>query len=907
MSIELSSLDFIYKLQQAYIEKREFAFLYSALDPDILWDCLGSCGRGAAAVEQILRNEQRKRELFSTTILSSEYQTQVISEEYCLVYGEVRIRIDSEQWENVEFSLWISALCMQCAGEIKLRQMHMSYMGPHDPQWSYASFRETDDRERSWFLKKLVDLKSAEVEERDRDLQTLTENIPGGMFRCLYDEHLTIQQMSSGFLSMFGYTREEIRERFHDSFFLMIDPRDRQKALDDAKRQMAVGTSKELEYRVLCRDGSALWVLDKGQLIVSDAGQESFCCIVVDITKAQKAQEALKMSLERHQIIMNQTNDILFEWDIAANRLIISNNWEKKFGYKLKLDNEDGITSLAKRIVPEDRPTITEITRSIMNGKPYNEEEIRIMQGNGDGLWCRLRTTTQFDETGKPVKAVGVIVDIDDEKKRSQKLLEKAERDALTKLYNKGATQNLIGSYLDSCDATAINALMIIDVDNFKQVNDSQGHLFGDAVLTEIAEKIQKLFRTIDVIGRVGGDEFIVFLKGISTEEVAHQKADQIIAIFQEVLSGQKRQSCQLSCSIGIALYPYHGLTFQQLYQKADHALYRAKKQGKNQYVTYSQQLDKDFSVIPGGIYSVVNEQIDSDDEAKTLNSKLVEYVFRILYKSLDVEAAVDSLLEIVGRQFDVSRAYIFENTEDDLFCSNTFEWCNEGVLPEIDNLQKVSYKGDLGGDYFNNFNDDGIFYCRDITELPKKHFAILEPQGIKSILQCAIRDNGRIRGYVGFDECRMNRFWTQEQVDALAFISEILSTFLLKKRVQDRLQQTAEDLLTVLDNQNSWIYVVNSVTYEMYFINRKTKELVPDARLGMRCYESFFHRREPCDQCPMREIPQGETSFTMEVYNPILHVWSSADASTISWKGKKACLLSCHDITKYKQPEGEK
>lgn len=85
------------------------------------------------------------------------------------------------------------------------------------------------------------------------------------------------------------------------------------------------------------------------------------------------------------------------------------------------------------------------------------------------------------------------------------------------------------------------------------------------------------------------------------------------------------------------------------------------------------------------------------------------------------MEAAVSAILEIVGRQFNVSRAYIFENTEDDRYCSNTFEWCNAGVKEEIDNLKHVSYEADLGGNYVANFNEDGIFYCRDILELPRK------------------------------------------------------------------------------------------------------------------------------------------------------------------------------------------
>lgn len=123
----------------------------------------------------------------------------------------------------------------------------------------------------------------------------------------------------------------------------------------------------------------------------------------------------------------------------------------------------------------------------------------------------------------------------------------------------------------------------------------------------------------------------------------------------------------------------------------------------------------------------------------------------------------------------------------------------------------------------------------------------MLEPQGIKSMLQCAIKDNGKFKGYVGFDDCKVKRFWTKDQINALSFISEILSTFLLKKRAQDRVAQSMEALQAILDAQNSWIYVIDPDTYELLYINRKTMSLVPNASVGIRCYQAYFELNSPC------------------------------------------------------------
>ena len=112
----------------------------------------------------------------------------------------------------------------------------------------------------------------------------------------------------------------------------------------------------------------------------------------------------------------------------------------------------------------------------------------------------------------------------------------------------------------------------------------------------------------------------------------------------------------------------------------------------------------------------------------------------------------MNAILEVVGRQFDVSRVYIFEDEEDEKYCRNTYEWCNEGVKPEIENLQHMPYANDLEGGYQSNFNESGVFYCRDIDGLTPQQRATLEPQGIKSLLQCAIYDKGQFKGFVGFD-----------------------------------------------------------------------------------------------------------------------------------------------------------
>ena len=729
-----------------------------------------------------------------------------------------------------------------------------------------------------------------------KDLQVLVENIPGGVFSCRYDEPLTLLQVNDGFLSMLGYTHEDLLERFHGSFWNMIDPRDRSSTLAEVRAQMALGPDKEIEYRMICRDGRAIWVLDKGHLI-QDAAGPYFCCVVVDVTRSKELEAKLRLSLDRHQIILDQTTDILFEWDLASDTFEFSSNWEKKFGSRPVTRNVSLYMGHAPHVCRDDQAVFAGLMERVRRGERYVEAEMRFLDAAGEDLWCRVRMTGQTDESGRTVRAVGVILDIDAEKRRAQHLIERAQQDALTKLYNKGACQELVSAVLQEAPPDSCSALLLIDLDNFKQANDTRGHLFGDALLMEVAHTLQSQFRARDIVARVGGDEFLVFLPRIPEPGLAMRKARQILDAVQE-LTAREQLPADLSCSIGIALSPAYGTTYQQLFQRADEALYRAKGLGKNQACLFDPAWMPAATAIPR---SAVTARIDSDELAPSVDGHLVERVFRMLYHAVDLDAAVNSILALAGAQFDVSRAYIFEEDEDGLGCSNTFEWCGEGIDPQLENLQRLSYEDDLGGCYQENFNEEGVFYCRDVATLNAHQYAILKPQGIKSVLQCAIHDGGAFRGFVGFDECRVNRFWTQDQVDALTFIAELLSTFLLKHRAQQRAVENARAMESLLDGQAAWIYAVRLGTFELLYLNRSTRQLVPTAELGIPCYSAFFQRSSPCDFCPVQRLEAGDAQRAYQIYNPFLKVWTSTDASRIRWHGADAYLLACHDITELK------
>ena len=372
---------------------------------------------------------------------------------------------------------------------------------------------------------------------------------------------------------------------------------------------------------------------------------------------------------------------------------------------------------------------------------------------------------------------------------------ELAGQDSLTKLYNHSKTRECITELLNKADKPAILALLIIDIDNFKQINDTLGHLFGDAVLIDLSSKLKKLFQKNDIIGRIGGDEFAVLMYDPPSISYIQSQAENVCKLFQEIYIGDQPSLC-LSGSIGISLYPSDGMTFDMLYKNADTALYAAKNQGRNQFFLYSDKLPPlpDYELEDGMGYSHLEVKYFHKDKP-LVDSNIIANVIEVLFDSREIDISTNMVLSLIGGYYNLDHISIMEFMEDQKTAFLCYEWYSDASYKL--SSRSITVPLDLIKPLlFFTKDTNGIFYTSDTSRLITNQKidgnirAAL--RDAKCIFQCGIYDHGVCTGYINIAIRKQMHTWQKNEIDSLSLLSKVIGGYLnhLRSTVKTDLPQ---------------------------------------------------------------------------------------------------------------------
>ena len=304
--------------------------------------------------------------------------------------------------------------------------------------------------------------------------------------------------------------------------------------------------------------------------------------VVSEIAGKGSAEEKMQEEEERYRLLAETTNVAIMDYSIAEDQLIMtirqSDGSRKEYRFEHFAQRPECDTMIHPKSIPE----LLAVIEQLKLGQKKATLEYRADYFGTGYLWYRGRYGVVPDAAGHPCRILGKASNIQKEKMEEIRLIARAERDYITGLLNRETITDRIDELLAGKAKNTISAFLLCDIDHFKAVNDTFGHIEGDHLLMLVARVMKQSFRDSDLLGRLGGDELVVFLYNIRDEECVLGKAEHF-------LEGVRRLSEQLdgkihpTLSIGISLSPEDGTQFQTLYEKADLALYEAKKNGRNQ------------------------------------------------------------------------------------------------------------------------------------------------------------------------------------------------------------------------------------------------------------------------------------------------------------------------------------
>jgi diguanylate cyclase (GGDEF)-like protein/PAS domain S-box-containing protein len=424
--------------------------------------------------------------------------------------------------------------------------------------------------------------------EQKEELEALTANVPGGVLRCRADEFLTLDFVSEGFCRITGYSDEEISERFRSRLIEIVYPPDRGMLLERIRSGVPWDNVMEFTFRVVGRNGSVLWMMNKARCTSDSSGTVWIYSVLIDVTAMKKTQDELFASEERYRLILEHVTDPVLDCNFETKEVYYSPAFRKKFPEPLFSVEPHGIANVLRGtdfVYDADRASVLDYGRRVMCGERVQDAEFRFRSRNNAYLWCSIHPTLFRDSMGQPTRLIAVISDIDRQKKENLDLRRKAEHDLLTGLYNRVTTMTLVNDSIAHSARDDRHALFVVDIDDFKKVNDNLGHLCGDRLIAAAAGRIRSLFRGGDIVGRVGGDEFVIFMKRADSEAVL-KKAETLNRTIAS-LSGTESAGASVSGSVGVSFYPGDGRSYDELFRKADTAMYTAKKNGKDSFRVY--------------------------------------------------------------------------------------------------------------------------------------------------------------------------------------------------------------------------------------------------------------------------------------------------------------------------------
>lgn len=735
---------------------------------------------------------------------------------------------------------------------------------------------------------------ASETVRAKTDLEIFANTVPSGVSKHLLDNNLSLIWANNFFYDLCGYSEHDYREKFGTSTLQLVLSEDLAvviEALADLTEKEV--SSKILNFRIQCADGSIKWVnavLARSGIV--ERGFPVINLVLSDITNLKIAEAKAMLEEQKYLIISDISEELPYEYDIASDTITFADKFNHIFEGESVIEHPSENMLKMGLVSYDTQSAIEELFYLAKAGTEYHSTEFKLNTKNGGFQWYFSTFSTIYDEEGNALRVVGLLRNIHAQKVEQQKLLIRAETDQMTGLYNKATTESKIQASLRELNGNSYEVLMLVDIDDFKKINDTFGHLKGDDVIIDIAKTLQEYKGDYGIAGRLGGDEFCVFLTNVLDTQLACEKAVLIAERLREIYHDE----CQVTLSIGIAATNQQ-IPYNVLLENADTALYQAKLNGKNRYYLYADDMERGKYENDRG-----ESPARSDHDTAFLDSLL-----STLFASTNTYTAIEQAMALVGKHFDIDKICIWEYGFNKNFVDCTHQWCRKSTDNDM-SLRQHTPAAIL--EELSAMGTDGITYSSD-TSLIKTNTASMNPaaEGIQKLMQCDIRSNGKRIGFICFYSMDKDTTWSAQTLTSFKQIFRLFGESIKSKQASRTMALLRDDTIKAFDLVQNPMIVVDKNSFEVMYFNENAQEYFPKLSLNSKCYACMHQESGPCADCPVHKITENNPTVSCTKKSRLIEEPLDVRMTTINWSSDSHSFListSTHKETKAEQLKKE-
>ena len=608
--------------------------------------------------------------------------------------------------------------------------------------------------------------------------------------------------------------------------------------------------------------------------------------------------EAASVIRLRDRMLSSFSETTTWEYDIASRTMTINYIHEGVHDKTAVVENYKETIHEMQLIQTEDLPVFARFCQELDEGRTHIFAEFRGLTGKYEYKWFRYFGDGIEDEiTGKITKIAGHRYDITREKNLKDDMEKRLTQDLLTGLNHRDRARELIEN--EQKVISGESAYLLIDVDAFRSINNSYGKMYGDVVLQTLSGIIYTNFMSKDIIGRIAGDQFIVYCNEINSAKIRELTEKLMQRIMENV--PLRDQRC-VTISVGIAYSPKDGSEFQELYNKADIALSKAKALGGNRYVEYdgSSMCDIKEGYTFKKIGAFAEDEERTGKAARKINKRLFDFAFDELTREDDFERAIKDIFKEVCLHYNLDRAILLGIDSSGRSIDMATRWCRiddkndldilrTSIVSAWDEFEAAARKSKEQYFVMNSGRGGGMDFFREVLTMNKVPV---------SALMLPVRDNDGLLCLLFFDAFEEHEFRNNE-IATIRSIVRLITSYLISRQVKQELETESIINKNVMDAQKIIYYVIDGNTHEIKYVSKYARDFFDKFEYGKKCFSSFYGKSDVCDICPINSESGG--GKTIEVYDEEKDRWYTYTATKMADPRYENDILICiTDVTDF-------